>query len=328
MFKNILLFSIILSSIFSCQKQDKIISFDKITCAPGPEDIVLDKPNNRILISCNERRIGEPMHSEIQQLNLYTNQCTNLPLSNLPAIPFNPHGFDLQTINGIDYLYVINHYKDTLNTSSILQFKINSNDLSFVHEYKNSLLISPNDLTILPNGSFYFSNDRNSANILELLTNPYAGSVVFCDGNNSWKKVDSAMGFPNGMYNENNKLYVATSRNRALFTYDINSDGSLKNRTVLSNINGMDNITKNGNELIVAVHPDEIKFALLTYFPTTLSPCRTYSIDRQTGVAHQIFYDDGSMISGSSTALVVGDNLYLSQVFGNFILKISNFSNK
>jgi hypothetical protein len=316
---------VILCSIFACQKVTIKRTYNKISCTRGPEDIVLDKANHRILISCNEYRDNMPKHGEIQQLDLISAQCSTLPLVGMPPIPFHPHGFDMQTINGINYLYVINHYSDGSKTSSVLKFKINASNLEFEKEFKNSLLISPNDLTVLPNGSFYFSNDRNSLDVLELLTNPYAGSVVYCDGDNTWKKVDSAIAFPNGMYNENNTLYVATSRNHALFTYTIQPDGSLSNRKTLSKINGMDNISDNGDELIVAVHADEIKFALLAYIPSTKSPCKTFSINKKTGAAKLIFSDDGSMISGSSTALVVGKDLYLSQVFEGFILKITHY---
>ena len=326
MFIKFLFFGVILCSIFSCEKVTLRKTYTKIATAPGPEDIVLDKSNNRILVSCDERRIAQPLNGEIQQINIETNECKNLPLLNLPAIPFYPHGFDLQKVNGIDYLYIINHYKDVANTSSVLQFKINVENLEFVKEYKNSLLISPNDLTVMSNGSFYFSNDKNSPGILEYLTNPNAGSVGYCDGNNDWKKVDSSITFPNGLYNENNKLFLATSRNHALFTYDIQNDGTLSNKSTLSTINGMDNILVNGDELIVAVHPDEVKFALLSFLPETLSPSKTYSINKQTGAAKAVFYDDGKIISGSSTALVVGNDLYLSQVFEGFVLKITNYA--
>ena len=195
-----------------------------------------------------------------------------------------------------------------------------------IKEFKHPLLISPNDLTVLLNGSFYFSNDRNSPDITELLNNPKAGSVVFCDGNTSFKKADSAIAFPNGLYQENSKLYLATSRNFALFTYDIQPDGSLRNRKTLSSINGMDNLISNGDELIVAVHPDELKFALLSFLPNELSPCKIFSINKTTGAANIIFSDDGSLISGSSTAIVSGKDLYLSQVFDGFVLKIANYA--
>ncbi|MDB5228524.1 MAG: putative arylesterase [Bacteroidota bacterium] len=325
MLRKFPLFCIILCSIFACQKQNSVKVTSQVKTGPGPEDIVEDKPNQRLLVSCNERRTGMPEVGEIFQVNLSNDASTVLPRTNYPNIPFNPHGFDLQTVNGIPYLYVINHYHDSLSTSSIVQFKINAADLEFIKEYKDALLISPNDLTVLPNGSFYYSNDKSTTNILELLTNPRGGSIGYCDGNTTWKIVDSHLAYPNGLYNENNRLYLATSRNTALFTYDIQTDGTLKNRATLSTIDGMDNITPNGDELIVAVHPNLLEFALLSLIPTTLSPSRTFAINKYTGETKNIFKDDGTVISGSSTGLVIGNTLYLSQVFGDFLLKIENY---
>ena len=326
MLKKLLLCYVILCSILSCQKEKIRKTSTNIVTAAGPEDIVLDKTNNRILVSCDERRQGMPEHGEIQQIHLETEECTNLPLVNLPSIPFHPHGFDLQNIDGVDYLFVINHYRDAAYTNSIIKFKINPSNLEFIKEYKNTLLISPNDLTVLSNGSFYFSNDKNSSNILDLLTDPNSGSLGFCDGNSVWKKVDSLIGFPNGLYDEDNTLYLATSRNFALFTYEIQNDGTLQNRKKLSKINGMDNIIADGDDLLIAVHPDEVKFALLSFLPETLSPSKTYAINKRTGAAKLIYSDNGSQISGSSTALVVGNDLYLSQVFEGFVLKITNYN--
>ena len=88
----------------------------------------------------------------------------------------------------------------------------------------------------------------------------------------------------------------------------------------------MDNLISSGDELIVAVHPDELKFALLSFLPNELSPCKIFSINKTTGAANIIFSDDGSLISGSSTAIVSGKDLYLSQVFDGFVLKIANYA--
>jgi hypothetical protein len=325
MLKKILLSCVILFSILSCEKGPLTKTFKQIKTGPGAEDEVYDAANNRILVSCNERRTGMPQFGEIYQIDLSTDESKILPRANFPNMPFNPHGFDMQTINGVPYLFVIDHFNDSSGVSAIVQFKINKENLEFVKAYLNPLLISPNDLTVLPDGSFYFANDKNSRDITELLTNPRGGSIGYCDGNSTWKKVDSNLAYPNGMYNENNRLYLATSRNTALFTYDIQPDGSLRNRATLSTINGMDNLTSSGDDLLVAVHPDLLKFALLSLIPTGKSPSRTYSINKHTGEAHLLFDDDGSTITGSSTALAVGDNLYLAQVFGDFILKIEGY---
>jgi len=60
--------------------------------------------------------------------------------------------------------------------------------------------------------------------------------------------------------------------------------------------------------------------------PNELSPCKTFLINKTTGAANIIFSDDGSLISGSSTAIVSGKDLYLSQVFDGFVLKIANYA--
>lgn len=322
--RKILLFGIILTSILSCQKENSKEEI-RIPIGPGPEDIVWDATNNRILASCNERRTGMPAVGEIYQVDLSNDQSSVLPRVNYPNIPFNPHGFDMETINGVNYLFVINHYHDSLQTSSVVKFKINKDNIEFVSEFKDPLLISPNDLTVLSNGSFYFSNSQGSPNILELLTKKYGGSVVYCDGISTFKKVDSNLAYPNGMYDDGNTLYVATSRNTALFKYDMQPDGSLQNRTTISTIDGMDNITKNGDDLIISVHPSLGAFTLLSLNPSLLSPSRTFAINKNTGAARKIFDDNGSSISGSSTGLVIGDDLYLGQVFGDFLLKVKNY---
>ncbi|MBK9327900.1 MAG: hypothetical protein IPM95_01020 [Sphingobacteriales bacterium] len=325
MFRKILLWSIILCTI-SCSKETLKKQYDRIITASGPEDIVLDVKNDRLIVSCDERRDDKPDIGVLYQISLTSDESKELKMINLPSIPFHPHGIDFQTVNGTDYLFVINHYGDALQTNGIEQFKINEDNLEFIREYKNPLLISPNDITVLPNGSFYFSNDKNSTDVLELLLNPNKGSVGFCNGGDVWKIVDSLISFPNGMYNEHNILYLATSRNHALFTYTILPDGSLNDKKVLSNINGMDNITNHGDELIIAVHPDEIKFALLSYIPTIFSPSKSYSINKSTGETKVIFSDDGRMLSGGSTSLIYNNTLYLSQVFDGFVLKIENYN--
>ncbi|HQV77453.1 MAG TPA: SMP-30/gluconolactonase/LRE family protein [Chitinophagales bacterium] len=326
MLKKFVFLNIILCSIFSCEKVSIQKTFNKISTANGPEDIIHDKLNHRLIVSCSENRDGMPLHGEFQQLNLNTDICTSLPISNLPtSIPLHPHGIDLQIINNISYLFAINHYRDIGKNSSILQFKIHKDHLEFIKEFKHDLVISPNDLTVLPNGSFFFTNDKNSTNIVDIVTNPFSGSLVYCDGNLNWKKVDSALGFPNGLYNEGTTLYLATSRHYGLYTYEIQANGLLKNKHKLNSINGMDNISVYGDELIIAVHPDEIKFALSAYFPNVLSPCKTYAINKKTGAERLIYANDGSQISGSSTAIVVDENLYLSQVFSGFIMKITHY---
>lgn len=326
MYNKIVCCCIILCSLFACNKVELKKQYIEIKTDEGPEDIVLDIKNNRILVSCDNRRDEVPPSGAIYSIDLVSDVSTSLPIISLPDIPFHPHGFDLQTINGIDYLFVINHYRDATYTNSVLQLKVNKNSLEFIKEYKHPLLISPNDLTVLPNGGFYFSNDRNSSNVLDLLLDPTSGSVVYCNGIDSWKKVDSLIAFPNGLFYEDNSLYLSTSRNKALYKYEITSSGDLINKSTLSTINGMDNLSLYNDELLVSVHPDENRFALLSLLPSIKSPSATYAIHKQTGKSRQLFYDSGNIISGASTSIIYNNSLYLAQVFDGFVLKVVNYS--
>ena len=83
-----LLFIAVALLINACKKEKIRKTYTKIITAPGPEDIVLDKVNNRMLVSCDERRDGFPARGEIQQISLLSDTSIGLPLINLPAMPF------------------------------------------------------------------------------------------------------------------------------------------------------------------------------------------------------------------------------------------------
>jgi hypothetical protein len=95
---------------------------------------------------------------------------------------------------------------------------------------------------------------------------------------------------------------------------------------VLSAINGMDNISIHNDELLISVHPDENRFALLSLLPAVKSPSQTYAIHKESGASRLLFSDDGRIISGASTSIIYKDALYLAQVFDGFVLKITNYS--
>lgn len=313
----------------SCKKEAETIptiSNEKIFIGRGPEDIVLDTENGnvRILASCNERNEKYPAFSEIVALNLETNERTLLTRKSEPeSLKFNPHGFYLQTVEGKKNLYVVNHYKDESKVNSILVYELNGNELKFKKEYRSELMISPNEVCALSNGSFYFSNDKGGENLIyEQLFNKYGGSVVYCDAAGNCKYVAEKLAFPNGLEYKNNQLFLATTRNNALYKFDITNDGSLTNKTKISTINGIDNIRWNDDQLTVAVHPDEIAFVIHSQDEKKHSPSWTYSIDIENQTSKLLYKNGGFEISGGSTSIEVNGYLYISQVFGDYLLKV------
>jgi hypothetical protein len=90
--------------------------------------------------------------------------CAVTVRANLPPVPFYPHGFDLQSVGGIDYLYVINHYRDDLNTSSVLQFKINKENLAALNTSLHTdffLRKNSSDMDDIKKKYFEFHNSSN-----------------------------------------------------------------------------------------------------------------------------------------------------------------------
>jgi hypothetical protein len=329
--KILITFGLMALILASCSKGDPYNSLtaetEVITTGAGPEDILLDDKGgrNRLLVSCDQRRAELPSFGEIVAVDIKDDRVYTMLRTGEPAGQiFFPHGFYLQTSNGKDLLYVINHYKDEENTNSVLVYEVGQETLSFVREYKSPLMISPNEVCVMEDGSFYFSNDKGGPDLItENLFNKFGGSLVYCTEGGDCRYVDEKLAFPNGIEYKNGQLFLATTRQQALFRYDRQPDGSLVNRTRISNINGMDNLRWSDGKLIVAVHPDEIAFVAHSFSDKASTPTLIYSIDPQTGKAVQLFQDNGKRINGGSTGIVVNGKLYIAQVFEDFILKVS-----
>lgn len=298
----------------------------EIKTVDGPEDLLWDNLSgrNRLLVSCDERRPDSPPKSEIVAVDLMTDEVEILSRENEPiSLKFNPHGFYLISKDDKDWLYIINHYKDGSNINSVLVYEVFSDKLVFNKEYKDKLMISPNEICVLSDGSFYFSNDKGGENlILENLFNKFGGSLIYCSENGLCSYADKNLAFPNGLEYRDGMLYLATTRNNALFRYNVAKDGMLSNKTKINNINGMDNLRWSNEELTVAVHPDELAFVAHSLNSNSKSPTHVYLINPKSGKSRLIFKDNGRKISGGSTAIVINNILYIAQVYEDFILKV------
>lgn len=318
-------------SITACKKNGdgwaSVSAFSQqLKTGPGPEDIALDDFNgrNRILASCDQRREGADPYAEIVAIDLKSNEIFTMNRVDEPeGLAFGPHGIYIIEMNEDVLLYAINHYGDEENTNTVLVYRIGERELTFLKEYRHEWMISPNDLCVLPSGGFYFSNDKGPGDLItENLFNKYGGSLVYCNSEGSCKPVDDKLAFPNGLEYRDGYLYLATTRHQALFRYDVQEDGSLENRKKINSINGMDNLIWDGDELLVSVHPDELAFVAHSVNSNVKSPSEVYAISPATGKSRLVFKDDGKRISAGSTAMIVDGNLFIAQVFEDFLLKV------
>ena len=115
-----------------------------------------------------------------------------------------------------------------------------SNYLSLVSRYDGKMLNSPNDVTISANGDLYFTDPPYG--LVKQLEDPakelpFQG-VYRLDTEGGLTLLDKELTFPNGiaLYDSGKKIIVAVSDEAApaWYSYDVEKDGSLKNKTVFA----------------------------------------------------------------------------------------------
>ena len=298
----------------------------KISTGFGPEDMVLDTltsvENPRILVSCDTRRESDSITNGIYWIDLKTDSVFVFERLLEPAnLVFHPHGFDLVLIDSIPRLFVISH-DDEHQIHAVIQYKILENSLVFENLFNDRLFISPNDISALPDGSFFITNDAGKRNSLwEKLLKLKRSSVVYFSKNSPAYYIDKELCYANGIYYDKPNLYVSTVLQNTIFKFTLNELQSVDKKE-LSKIKGGDNITRYKNKFIVAAHLNSIAFLRHKNNKENHSPSVIYEFDPISGEKSVLFSDDGNLISAASTALRYGDYLYISQVFDNFVLKV------
>jgi hypothetical protein len=302
-------------------------SVNKIEIAPGPEDMVLDTffSQPRLIISCNARRSDETPFAEIMQYNLLTGEKSILKRQNDWSKNFNPHGIDIKKIDNTVWLYVISHnYRE--NKQEIIIYKLFENHLEYVDTYSHKLIISPNDVSIASDASFYVTNDaRKRNNMLEKIFAKRSSTIIHheINGNREVKVAAKNLAYANGVLCLDSIVYISTTQRKELIEYCTQSNGTLLKNKKLARIKGMDNISLYGDWLIVPAHLKFIKFIKHVSSSKNKSPSVVFAINRITGEQKVLFSDDGKKISAASTALIYDGHLYISQVFDDFILKVA-----
>ncbi len=310
-----------------------------IHVGPGTEDIVLDTLNGqqRLLVSCSQRRKDLPAFGEIVAVNLNDNSKDTLSRTGEPAgLTFHPHGIDLvKGIDGSSLLFVVNH-EDTPEgkKNSVLLYEVKGKTLVFKKQQTDAIIVSPNDVAGIADGGFYVTNDskRSKMNfgwLMEKLFKVRTSTVVFCNADgNCIKANDKKLAYANGILILNDLIYVATTQRKTLAEYRRQADGTLQyNRNVVK-LNGLDNISQvNPDHVVIAAHPKAGKFLKHAGNAEKLSPGIVYLIKLENGKYDELFRTDGSKISGNSVAVVYGNSFFIGQVFEDFILKVTVLEN-
>ena len=187
------------------------------------------------------------------------------------------------------------------------------NTLTFQKRFNYNSTI--NSVLALAKNEFYITNDKK-----------IKGSLVHYK-HDKYNTVDNNILYPNGINIRDSILYLSTTMSNKIYAYRIEKDNQLTMINSIAKVKGADNIRFYKNLLLTTSHPKLLKVVKHYKKPSKKSPSIVYSINLETNEKKTLFEDDGTKISAASTAIIYKGDLYISQIFENFILKTPYIEN-
>ena len=296
---------------------------------PGAEDITISTTDSFALISSTKRGIFPPTKEEVGGLYLMELKSGNFnikPLTSSFKTPFAPHGISIFKKDSTYKVMAINH---TPSGHSIEVFTLNGETLTFEKSLTDDSMISPNDIVLIDENRFYFTNDHGYTKGIGRFMEEYAGlavsNVVYFDGKN-YNEVADGIAYANGINFDakRNLLFVASPRKFLVKVYSRNTDGSLE---FIENIpcgTGVDNIEfdTEGN-LWIGAHPNLLRFTAYAKGGKDISPSEIVKIQykgKNDYTVEKIYVNDGTEMSASTVAAPFGNLILTGNVMDDKFL--------
>lgn len=296
---------------------------------PGAEDITVCRTGKFALISSTDRSTF-PADKNVRG-NLFLMDLTD-PDYNLKNLttnyeePFAPHGISLFKKDSVYTIAAISH---TAAGHAVEIFQMLGDSLVHKNTLRHPSMVSPNDLVLLDENRFYFTNDHKHTRGIGRLLEDYAGlsesNVVYFDGND-FREVAGGIAYANGINFDPGRrlLFVSSSRKFLIKVYESNVDGTLQFIEDIPCDTGPDNIEfdPQGN-LWIGAHPNLLRFAAYAKNKKLTSPSEVIKVQyRKKGdyTVNSVFLDDGSTLSASSVAAPYEDLILIGNVKDNKFL--------
>ena len=302
------------------------VSCHKVQVADGPEDFVLDLWHGapRLLVSSHDRRNPETSGG-IFYFDIDTEKTGKMSRIGDPEkiAAFKPHGMDIRRHGDQTLLYVIIHdpyANGQRDENALIIYEVDKNDLCFVKLLEDAdYLWSPNDLSVLPSGDIYVTNDMHGT--LNMYTRSQSSEIVYYDHiSDTWEKVADDIAFANGILAEADQVYVTATFDNQVMVFPRADDGSLGTPEQIVRVKGPDNLMRYKNSLLTTAHYDDLAFLSHSKDAEDHAPSIVFMIRPEMYTKAPIFVDTGEMISAASTAMIFKDKLYISQVFDPYIV--------
>jgi arylesterase/paraoxonase len=302
----------------------------------GAEDIAISRKDGFAIISSTKRNSIQNTEQEsggLYFIDLKNEEFEPILLTDSFNKPFAPHGI---SIFQNDSTYTIAAISHTKKSDFIELFELNGTKLTHIKSLKNEAIFSANDIVLLNENRFYFTNDHKYEDGIQRLAEDYLGlaisNVVYFDGK-SFTKVADEIAYANGINFDKNRnlLFVASPRKFLVKVFKKNEDNSLTFIEDIECKTGVDNIELDEeNNLWIGSHPNLLHFSAYAKGDKETSPSEIIKINYKAKADYeieQIYMEDGSEMSGSTVAIPYGNLILAGNVMDSHFLILKRTSN-
>lgn len=292
-------------------------------CAPvsgvaGPEDMAVDRTRGLVFVSSLDRRDAEArgaIHIVDPSDPLAAQGWRDM--TNGAPEAFKPLGLDFYEEDGVRRLFVVNAANNAIEIFDVAD----DGALTHLDTLTERLLTSPNGVAAAGLDRFYVTNDvkagrESVVGSLQFLLRSREGEVLYFDGD-AWNVAASDLRFANGVAPsaDGSELFVAETAGKAIRVYerDIASGALSESRRIVTPA-FPDNLTMDANGTLWAAGlPKPLTLPGHASRRDRLAPSAVMRIDEAGPTT--VYRDDGSELSASSVAALLGQKLLIGAVF-------------
>jgi len=301
----------------------------------GAEDMMVSRQDSFVLISATDRANLSKKDTKdggLYLIDLKVANYTPIPLTASLNIDFEPHGISFFKKDSIYHVMAINHAK---GRHSIEVFELRKHSLIHQRTLRDPSMIQPNDLVMMDENRFYFTNDHRYTAGIGKLMEEYLGlavsNAIYFDGEN-YIEVADGIAYANGINfdKHRNLIFIASPRSFSVKVYARKEDGTLTHIEDIACKTGVDNIEfDEDHNLWIGCHPSLLRFNSYHSGKKETAPSEIIKINyKKKGdyAVEKIYVEDGQEMSGSTVAAIYHDLIFVGNVMDEefLILKLFN----
>jgi len=299
----------------------------------GPEDLTIDAPARRAIVSASDRRAmlaGHPVPGGIWSYSLDAVDAMPVNMTPDPGLYLQPHGISLwREPDGRAALFVVNHPAPGHGwpQHTIEIFDVAGDALVHRATLTDPRLVMPNDLVAVGLDRFYVTNTHahGPGRMQDLETYlQLSGAQVLHYGPGGFSTAIAKLVFPNGINvsPDGRTVYIAAVTWRSVLVYDRDpATDVLTPRGSIAIGSGGDNIeVDDQGQLWIGAHPKLLAVPKHAADPANLAPAQVLRVSADGKTVDEVYLNDGQPIGAASVGARFANRLLIGQIFGNGFL--------